>query len=217
MLLPQTLQSLQTLPKDRMQDTLHGALYSEGVSITLLDVIFGHYFIYAILSDGILAPVFLYQHSISYKQSQICGLPKVHFCVCNEIRENFSPLNKTHTLHHLHYIAKISKKNAFNVSIKQGGSEVGLYNDYPLELCAMCSDILKQMQPPQDMLSKYSTFNDYVFSHQWLHLLESPSRQNELTSLQNANLTCYKCKKPITLDTPIWLHIHADMLKIYCC
>ena len=216
MLLPKTLQSLQSTQKDVIKDTLQDALYADGVNIALLDVVFGHYFIYALLSDGVLIPVFLYENRISYKQSQAYGLPKLHFCVCSEIANDFSPTNKAHTLDTRHYIAKKSTKNAFSVSVKQGLSEVGLYNDYPLELCPMCSDILSQMREGEVI---NSTLSVYVFSYQWLQLLESRPdiRQKELLALQNANLSCCKCKQHITLDVDVWIRIHKDIVQVCCC
>ena len=71
MLLPKTLQSLQNTQKDVIKDTLQDALYSYGVNVALLDVIFGHYFIYALLSDGVLMPVFLHENRISYSKTGI--------------------------------------------------------------------------------------------------------------------------------------------------
>lgn len=194
-----------------MQD----ALYESGIHTRLLDIVFGHYFIYTLLSDGILTPVFLYENCISYKQSQAYGLPKLHFCMCDEIQNNFNLVNRAQTLSNRHYIAKIAKKNAFNVSIKQGMSEVAFYNDYPLELCPMCKYILQQMREGEVI---NSTLSVYVFSHQWLELLESNAsiRQKELIALQNANLLCYKCKSFIDIDSSVWIHINK-VLKICCC
>ncbi|CUU40443.1 hypothetical protein [Helicobacter typhlonius] len=216
MLLPKTLQSLQNTQKDVIKDTLQDALYSYGVNVALLDVIFGHYFIYALLSDGVLMPVFLHENRISYKQSQAYGLPKVHFCVCNEIAEDFNLANKARTLDSKHYIAKFSNKNAFSVSIKQGLNDVGLYNDYPLDLCPMCSEILKFLREGEAI---DSTLQVYVFSHQWLNLLESRPeiRQRELLVLQDSNLFCYKCKKPLTSQTEAWIRINEHILEVCCC
>lgn len=216
MLLPKTLQSLQNTQKDVIHDTLQDALYTDGVNVALLDIVFGHYFIYVLLSDGLLIPVFLHENRMTYKQSQLYGLPKLHFCVCNEIAKDFSLANKPRTLDTRHYIAKRTTKNAFNVSIKQGLSEIGLYNDYPLELCAMCSDILSQIRESEVI---NSTLSVYVFSYQWLKLLESRPdiRQKEMIALQNAHLSCFKCKKLITLDSNVWIHIVGDTLHICCC
>lgn len=217
MLLPKTLYALQTMQNDVIKDTLQDALYDYGVNVALVDIIFGHYFIYVLLSDGILTPVFLHENSITYKQSQAYGLPKLHFCVCREIQNDFSLANKARTLSMRHYVARQTKQNAFSVSVKQGISEVGLYNNYPLELCPLCSDILQQMREGEVI---NSTLNVYLFSYQWLHLFESHSslRQKELIALQNTHLKCHKCKKPITLESPnVWLHIQQEIMKICCC
>ena len=119
MLLPKTLQSLQSTKVETIKDTLFVALQDGGVSVALLDLVFGHYFIYAILGDGLLMPVFVYEGCISYKQSQVSGLPKLHFCYCHEIAQDFSLEHIKDTLHSRHYLAKVSKKNAFSFSIKQ--------------------------------------------------------------------------------------------------
>ncbi|TLD96160.1 hypothetical protein LS71_006685 [Helicobacter jaachi] len=216
MLLPKTLKILQENKPEAIKDTLSNMLNSDGINVALIDLVFGHYFLYVLLSDGVLTPVFLYEGRISYKQSQASGLPKVHFCLCSEIERDFSLQNRADTLSHRHYLAKITHKNAFSISIRQGLSEVGLYNDYPLELCPMCSDILTHMREGQTI---DSTLNVYVFNNQYLHLLESnPTlRQKELTALQVAHLRCCKCKKEITLDSQIWIQIHHNILKIYCC
>lgn len=216
MLFPKTFQSLQNTQKHIIKDTLFDMLHSDGISVSSLDLIFGHYFIYALLGDGVLMPVFLYEKRISYKQSQTKGLPRLHFCQCSEIQNDFNAVNKHHTLTHRHYTAKITKRNAFSLSIKQGISEVGLYNDYPLELCPLCSDILHQMREGQVI---DSTLSVYVFKNQYLDLLEAnPTlRQKEMIALQVANLECYKCKKHIDIDSPMWIQIHNNTLKIYCC
>lgn len=216
MLLPKTLQSLQDTQKEVVKDTLQDTLYRYGVNVSVLDMVFGHYFIYALLSDGVLAPVFLHQNRISYKQSQTYGLPKLHFCLCSTIKDEFSFANKSHTLAKGYYVAKVAKENSFSVSIRQGISEVGLYNNYPLELCTSCSDILQQIREGEVI---DSTLGVYLFSYQWLKLLESnPSiRQKELIALQSASLHCYKCKEPITLETSVWISVQERILKVCCC
>ena len=216
MLFPKTIQSFQNTQKHVIKDTLFDMIHSDGISVSSVDLIFGHYFIYVLLGEGMLAPVFLYEKRISYKQSQTNGLPRLHFCQCDNIQTDFNPTNKHHTLTHRHYTAKITKRNAFSLSIKQGISEVGLYNDYPLELCPLCSDILKQMREGQTI---DSTLSVYVFKNQYLELLEAnPTlRQKEMIALQVANLECYKCKKHIDIDSSIWIQIHDNILKICCC
>lgn len=216
MLLPKTLDSIHSIQQETFKDTLSDMLHTDGLNVALADLIFGHYFIYTLLGHGILQPVFLYEGRISYKQSQAQGLPKLHFCQCQEIARDFSIENKPHTLSHRHYLAKITQHNRFCFSIRQGLSEVGLYNDYPLELCPMCSDILETMRQGRVV---DSTLSAYLFSQRYLELLESnPAlRDKEIFKLGFANLTCYKCKKPIGVDSDIWIQVAQHTLKVSCC
>lgn len=214
MLLPKTLKVLQNAKVESVRDNLTEMLSSNGIAASSVDLIFGHYFIYVLLSSGTLAPVFLYEESISHKQAQNYGLPKLHFCNCAILEQDFSLRNKAHTLKYRHYIAKLTTQNSFNFKIKQGISEVGLYNDYPLELCPLCSKILEQISGLDDDL-----LNDFVFSQQYLYLLESHAQicHKELLSLQRESIKCYKCKNDINLDSEMWVQIHENQLKIYCC
>ena len=98
MLFPKTIQSFQNTQKHVIKDTLFDMLHSDGISVSSVDLIFGHYFIYVLLGEGMLAPVFLYEKRISYKQSQTNGLPRLHFCQCDNIQTDFNPTNKHHTL-----------------------------------------------------------------------------------------------------------------------
>lgn len=224
MLLPKTLDSIKSVPRQSIRNDLLDMIYGEGMDVSLLDLVFGHYFIYVLLSEGILMPVFLFEGRISYKQSQIHGLPKLHFCYCNEIAKDFSAQNITHTLNTRHYLAKVTPHNAFRFSIKQGLSDVGLYHDYPLDLCPLCSEILESLR---DGSTIDSTLQVFVFQHTWPSLLQTRKDmlQKELIALGVANLKCYKCKRTITPDTPIWLHFEEESkthkvgskLKIYCC
>ncbi len=217
MLLPKTLDSIHSIEKESFKDTLSDMLHTDGLNVALADLIFGHYFVYTLLGNGILQPVFVYEGQISYKHSLAKGLPKLHFCQCSEIQNDFSLENKAHTLSHRHYLAKITKRNAFSFTIKQGLSDVGLYNDYPLELCAMCSDILESMREGQVI---DSTLSVYLFNQNFLELLEKnvELRQKEITALQFASLNCYKCKNLIDIDKDMWLQVMPNnTLKVSCC
>lgn len=215
-LLPKTIAALSTQQIPKIQTTLLSSIQDEGLEVKVLDLIFGHYFNYVLLGDGLLLPVFLYEGSITYKHSSAHGLPKLHFCRCHEIEEDFSLENKALTLKNRHYTARLTRKNGFTFSITQGLSQVGLYNDYPLELCPMCSDLLTQMREGEVI---NSTLGVYVFSLEWLKLLENNAqiRHKELLALQSQALSCHKCKKGIGLDSQIWLQINEPYLKLFCC
>lgn len=216
MLLPKTLQFLQNTKTESLRDNLTDMLNADGIAVSSVDLIFGRYFIYVLLSSGTLAPVFLYEESISHKQAQNYGLPKLHCCNCSILEQDFNLRNKAHTLKYRHYIAKLTTKNSFNFKIKQGISEVGLYNDYPLEICPACSNILEQIANQQ---FADDALNHFVFSQQYLYLLESHTQicHKELLSLQKESIKCYKCKNDINLDSEIWVQIHNNQLKMYCC
>lgn len=216
MLLPKTLQLLENTKTESVQNNLTDMLSSDGIAANSIDLIFGHYFIYVLLSSGTLTPVFLYEESISHKQAQNHGLPKLHCCNCSILKQDFNLRNKAHTLKYRHYIAKLTTKNSFSFKIKQGISEVGLYNDYPLEICSACNDVLKQIANKQ---FNDSALDGFVFSQQYLHLLESHAQicHKELLALQKASIKCYKCKNDINLDSEIWVQIQNNQLKMYCC
>lgn len=215
-LLPKTLQSLSTTQRDNITTTISDMLVDDGIAVGLVDLVFGHYFVYVLLSDGVLIPVFLYEERIGYKQFQSYGAPKLHFCHCSEIKQDFCAQQRYHTLTHRHYLARVTKRNAFSFSIWQGASQVGLYNDYPLELCAACSEILSEIREGQRIDSTLSVF---IFKNESFHLLQAnPSfLQKELTAFQVAGLECYKCKQKITLDSQIWIQINGSHLQVCCC
>lgn len=215
MLLPKTLNAMQFDKYEKISATLVDSLKSDGLNISLLDIVFGEYFIYTMIENGILAPIFLYEHELSHKVYQSYGAPKLHFCNCTQIRQDFSPESKQYTLVHRHYLARITKKNAFTYSIKQGLSQIGLYNEYPLDLCPMCSDMLSNMR---DGAILNSTIGVFVFENR-LSLLEQNQalREKEMLALQMANIPCYKCQKQIDLNTPIWFKLSDEKLLVSCC
>lgn len=216
MLLPKTIETLQSTHQEVIQDTILDFLRADGVSVSLLDLVFGRNFIYAIINSGVLMPVFLHEGRISYNQSQNEGLPKLHCCNCSIIKNDFSPESKAKTLQNRHYLASRPKHNAFSFSIRRGLSEAGLYNDYPLEICSACSEIIESMRKKQKNAHSLETF---IFDKHFITLLENDSnmRQKELIDLQIAGVTCCKCGKVVSEDSQIWLQIQDDILRISCC
>lgn len=216
MFLPKTIRSLQSARSETIKDNLTDVLRSSGIGVNSVDLMFGHYFVYVLLSDGVLMPVFLYEQCISHKQAQSYGLPKLHFCNCSQLAQDFNLRNKAHTTKYRHYVAKLTANNSFNFTIKQGISEVGLYNDYPLEPCPICTQILNEIN---DKVIVDDAFEAFLFSRQWIYLLESHAqiRHKELLALQKESIRCHKCKNPIDLDSEIWIQIHHNHLKLYCC
>lgn len=223
MLLESTIKTLKSLPIEPIKETLQDALIShQGVSASVLDIIFGHYFNYVMLENGLLAPVFLYENRLTYKQSQVMGHPKLHFCNCAEIKQDFSADNRLHTLANRHYTARITRANKFSFSIHQGLKEVGLYNDYPLELCAMCADMvcdIKGFNKREDEKALYTHITQYLFKSAFLEVFADNAslREKELIAITSANISCYKCQMPLSVDSNAWIQISNNMIKIYCC